>query len=456
MNYVSSWKIKEQLDVLITYTDYIKTLNLLKIRSNSEYEDYDDLERAVLQISKMHLNRLNITLDESICIEFWMKNKSDVHKYHLDRDEFEWKDNKKYIHPLVSCITYLNEHPHPTFISNISYDEYKYKDFDNQIGFSLIYPEKGKHIVFDGSKYHGVTRTISESNNTSRYILAINIWKSHKPTNIEYYVSNKKCNVSNQITDIIFEEDHNIYNIELSDKSKIKSTIWDELLYENNSTNLQELDEYKSISKNIVINFKKKEILKILEKKTNVKDDLDFIKNNGEFTINRFLQRIIIPKIYDKNICKWIISEGEQYAKNNGGWMTQRHQNYPTTDLPINKIPNIFSFILSSLPEIFIKINKMYGLINTKLNVLDMFLVKYNENLQNELELHKDGSILSFNISLSDSNDYEGGGTLFPDGIHYTLEQGDMLVHCGKVIHTGMKITKGNRYILVAFIDINI
>lgn len=456
MNSIKLWKVKDndQLDILIPYVDYCNKLQLLEIKSNTE--DYDDIENVVFQISKMHLNRLNVELDDSIYIEFWMKNQSDLHRYHLDCDERQREENKVYYHPLVSCVTYLNDHSDPTFISNIKYEEYKYKEFENQVGFSLIYPEKGKHIYFDGSKYHGVTNTNSKLNNEVRYILAINIWKSHKPTRIPYYISNKKTNIPNQLKDLIFDEDSSIYNIELNDKSKINPSIFDKLLYEKDSTNLQELDEYKNISKNIIINFKKKEILEILEKKTNVKVDLDFIKNNGELTVNRFLQRVVIPKIYSKDICKWIIDEGERYAKKNGGWTTHRHQNYPTTDLPVNIIPNIFSFIISSLPDILSKINKLYGLIDVKLNILDMFLVKYNENLQNELELHKDGSILSLNISLSDPSEYEGGGTLFPDGIHYVLEQGDMLVHCGRVKHTGMKITKGNRYILVAFIDITV
>lgn len=450
MNSISILKIKENLDNLIVYTNYLKTLMLLDIKSN--IEEYDELENAVFQISKMHLNRLNVMLDDSIYIEFWVKNYSDLHKYHLDCDENELHHNKRYYHPLVSCVTYLNDHPNPTFISNINYEEYKYKNFENQLGFSLIYPEKGKHIYFDGSKFHGVTETNSELNNELRYILAINIWKSHKPVNIEYYISNKKSIIYGENKELTFEVDHNIYNIELNDKSKINLTIFDKLLYEKNSEDLHEIDEYKSISKNIIINFKKTELFEILEKKTKIKTDLNFIRNGGEITLNRFLQRLVIPKIYSKDICKWIINEGEKYALNNGGWTNYRHKNYPTTDLPVNQIPSIFSFIISSIPDILNKIIKMYGLIDAKLNIKDMFLVKYNENLQNELELHTDGSDLSFNISLSELNDYDGGGTLFSDGIHYTLEQGDMLVHCGKVKHSGMKITRGNRYILVAFI----
>jgi len=449
MNSISIWKIKENLDNLISYTDYPYTM-LLDIKSNTE--EYDELENVVFQISKMHLNRLNIILDDSIYIEFWLKNQTILHRYHLDCDEYERCNNKTFVYPLVSCVTYLNDNPNPNFISNINYEEYKYKDFENQLGFSLIYPEKGKHIYFDGSKFHGVTATNTELNNEPRYLLGINIWKSHKPLNRTCYISNKKSIIYGENKELTFEVDHNIYNIDLNDKSKINLTIFNKLLYENNITDLQEIDKYKSISKNIIINFKKKELFEILQK-TNIKTDIDFIRNNEELTVNRFLQRVVIPKIYSKDICKWIINEGEKYALNNGGWTNYRHKNYQTTDLPINRIPNIQSFILSSFPDIVSKVIKMYGVIHARLDVSDMFLVKYNENLQNELEIHKDGCDLSLNVSLSEPNDYEGGGTLFTDGIRYILEQGDMLVHCGQVKHAGIKITKGNRYILVTFMN---
>jgi predicted 2-oxoglutarate/Fe(II)-dependent dioxygenase YbiX len=74
--------------------------------------------------------------------------------------------------------------------------------------------------------------------------------------------------------------------------------------------------------------------------------------------------------------------------------------------------------------------------------------------MQNELELHKDGSFLSVNILLSNPSDFEGGGTFFNDNTISSLEQGDVLVHSGNVMHSGVKIQKGTRYILVAFVSI--
>jgi hypothetical protein len=182
------------------------------------------------------------------------------------------------------------------------------------------------------------------------------------------------------------------------------------------------------------------------------------IKNNdiiNSAIYNRFIQRNIYSKMFSKNVCEWIIFESENYAKNNGGWTTRRHVKYPTTDLPVKNIQPIFNFVLLSYNEIFSKIKKSYSLSETiEFNISDFFIVKYNSEMQNELELHNDGSFLSINILLSNSSDFEGGGTFFNDNTVTNLEQGDVLVHSGQVKHSGVKITKGTRYILVAFVSL--
>lgn len=452
MNPIHIWNIPEQLDALLPFTEIKKDTKLLDLKKNRD--EYDILENAVLKIMEFHVKRLEMVIDDSIHVEFWLKNTSDIHNFHLDCDEYERKENKKYYHPLVSCITYLNDHTDPTFISNVSHEEYKYKDFDEQTGFSLIVPEKGKHICFDGSKYHGVTY-FDKNDCLPRYILAVNIWKTRKPTNMEYYVSNE----AGSNIDLTFTEEIDaLQNIELKNDSKINVSIFNDLLYDKNNYKLLEIKDWLDVSvyKNVSIHFKKKEMAVILDKKKNVQADLDFIKNDGKFTMNRFLQRCVFPKVYTPDICKWIVEEGEKHASKTGGWTTCRHKNYPTTDLPVKDIPTVYSFILSSLPSNLDKIMKMYGLEGSKINICDLFLVKYHENMQNELEVHKDGSVLSFGIVLSNPCDYEGGGTMFEDGIHYSLEQGDMLVHSGRVNHTGMKITRGTRYVLVAFLYVTL
>jgi hypothetical protein len=172
---------------------------------------------------------------------------------------------------------------------------------------------------------------------------------------------------------------------------------------------------------------------------------------------NRFLQRFCYNKIYTPDICNYIINECEKYATNNGGWTIKRHDNYPTTDLPVEKIPSIFGLVLETLNTVVKKVKKSFGLHDQMIiNVHDLFVVKYKDTEQNHLKMHQDGSFLSFNVLLSDTSDFEGGGTYFDDGLTSYLEQGDILIHSSRIKHAGLPITKGTRYLLVGFLNMNI
>jgi hypothetical protein len=190
----------------------------------------------------------------------------------------------------------------------------------------------------------------------------------------------------------------------------------------------------------------------------NILEDVEEMLNQKEtFKYNRFLQRFLYPKIYCSNVCSWIINECEKFAEKNGGWTTRRHKNYPTTDLPVESVKPIVGFIFESLKMITEKIKKSYGLEHDGILIdyRDLFIVKYKEDGQNFLELHKDGTFLSFNILLSNNIDFEGGGTYFDDGLIMKGEQGDLILHNSKMKHSGLPITKGTRYLLVGFAVVN-
>ena len=99
------------------------------------------------------------------------------------------------------------------------------------------------------------------------------------------------------------------------------------------------------------------------------------------------------------------------------------------------------------------------------------------EGGQAALELHRDGSLLSFNVLLSRPDAFAGGGTAFPHlavgegggggggrclephgsvadaaGVVH-LAQGDAVVHSGSVLHGGRRVTAGRRTLLVGFVD---
>ena len=190
----------------------------------------------------------------------------------------------------------------------------------------------------------------------------------------------------------------------------------------------------------------------------NIIDDInEIMREDNNIKYNRFLQRFHYEKVYTSDICRYIINESEKYAVANGGWTTKRHDNYPTTDLPVEKILSIFGLVLETLYTIVKKVKKSYGLQDDMvINIRDLFIVKYKDSEQNYLDMHHDGSFLSFNILLSNTYDFEGGGTYFDDGLTAHLEQGDILIHSGRIKHAGLPITKGTRYLLVGFLNLDL
>lgn len=156
------------------------------------------------------------------------------------------------------------------------------------------------------------------------------------------------------------------------------------------------------------------------------------------------------------SFCQWLINK----AEDNGEWTTKRHDNYPTTDIPVSsilplKIP-IYNFVTINILPL---IAEHYTLNIYFLNIVDLFIVKYDVNGQDHLEFHRDGSIISFNILLNE--EFTGGGTIIEhveeDGSLvkklYVSDKGDLFIHPGKLLHSGNKIKSGVRYILVGFID---
>jgi len=58
-------------------------------------------------------------------------------------------------------------------------------------------------------------------------------------------------------------------------------------------------------------------------------------------------------------------------------------------------------------------------------------------------------------VLLNDPSDFDGGGTYIEADDHtYLIGQGDCFVHSGKLRHGGQAVTRGERYVLVAFVDV--
>jgi len=431
---------------------------------------YTLIEKYVYDIAMFHFKRLNIDISDNHYIEFWCKDTicSNV-SLHVDCDEI-LKRNNIYKYPLLSCVTYLNDNIDcPTIITNVDLECHKYKEFDKQTEVLLSLPKRNKQITFNGKYFHGTAMLNENAKITERYIIVLNFWDI-KPKSVDNFIPNDNvdamftskdepiidiCDDDNSICSINVDNDvinYNFFNDILYNKPIHSCFRFNELI--NQYTDTQNKNTFKFILDNS-ISVKKHEV-RLKNKYGDIIDDINAIENKTiELKYNRFLQRFQYNKIYSPDMCNFIINECEKYAGKNGGWTTKRHIKYPTTDLPVDKIPSIFGLIIESMNTILNKIKISYGLHeDIVIDIKDLFVVKYSHDAQNQLEMHCDGSFLSFSILLNNATDFEGGGTYFDDGLSSHLEQGDILIHSSQIKHSGLPVILGTRYLLVGFINL--
>lgn len=152
--------------------------------------------------------------------------------------------------------------------------------------------------------------------------------------------------------------------------------------------------------------------------------------------------------------CDAAVREAEAHAAAQGGWLTDRHVAYPTTDIPLRKLPQLSavweSRVFPALSDAFrTSLSLPLGSIVTP---LDVFVVKYDYNGQRDLAVHRDNGLLTFSMLLNDPDEFEGGGTYFEAaGRVYRPTRGVGVLHSALVRHAGYPISRGTRYVLVGF-----
>jgi GR25 family glycosyltransferase involved in LPS biosynthesis len=166
--------------------------------------------------------------------------------------------------------------------------------------------------------------------------------------------------------------------------------------------------------------------------------------------VNRLMYAYSFNLLSNKE-CDFIINSAEKYE-----WTQKRHKYYPTIDQEVKNIKEI-KFLYNKIEKrLFPFIKQHYNFNEIKIN--DFFIVKYdltNEGMD-KLDIHRDTSLINFIVSLNNPNEYEGGGTYYPEfNKTITLKKGSLFLNTGKLKHGGKQITKGVRYILIGFIDIN-
>ena len=161
-----------------------------------------------------------------------------------------------------------------------------------------------------------------------------------------------------------------------------------------------------------------------------------------------------------------IIKMAEEHAEANGGWQTDRHHMYKTTDIDVRHAPHLLEFCNNKLESRIIPVlGSLFNIPLNELEIDDLFVVKYkcgdgeNSKSQTSLAPHRDDSVLSFVILLNHPNSFDGGGTEFvnfrPRLVAAPQQQGTMVSFCGQILHAGKQITRGERLILAGFVRVN-
>jgi len=242
MQSINTWKLENTLcdsnDKLIdkinsNIRNGIDSTFLLDLTKNK----YTFTEKYVYDIAMFHFARLNIHNIENHYVEFWLKPKANTNELHVDCDEC-LKIQGNYQYPILASVTYLNDfYNSPTILTNIDNDICNNKDFENQTEIILSLPKRNKHITFNGKFFHGTTDLSDIQENTSRYILAINLWDKKPLTN--NWHCNKLDVSSNLDMNTLFEKKHSIVSIQPDDNigyinvsnDIINYRLFDDILY---------------------------------------------------------------------------------------------------------------------------------------------------------------------------------------------------------------------------------
>ncbi|BDD07480.1 hypothetical protein [Aureibacter tunicatorum] len=176
------------------------------------------------------------------------------------------------------------------------------------------------------------------------------------------------------------------------------------------------------------------------------------ISQEYDLIIDEPIPGLFLFPFFNENFCKEIIQLAEELNQ----WEVDRHDNYPTTDILLEKLDlkHIYDETIQNFvtPMLVAK----YNLQGRSWYQMDHenFIIKYSDTAQKHLSLHHDNSALTINLCLN--NEFEGGGTYFPkfkkllrlDKIGYAM------VHPGNIthFHGARPIESGNRYIIVSFL----
>ena len=160
-----------------------------------------------------------------------------------------------------------------------------------------------------------------------------------------------------------------------------------------------------------------------------------------------------------------------------------RHASYPTCDFAVPECAALAAYLNDEIGldgRVLGHLTDLFGIAREDMSYLDFFCAHYQVSsddaddeadaavqTMDRLEAHRDGSLLSFTITLTSPGDFEGGGTFFdalrdakptdvlrPGGVVRPCRAGDGVFHSGKLLHGADVVRSGERTVLVGFVEV--
>lgn len=166
--------------------------------------------------------------------------------------------------------------------------------------------------------------------------------------------------------------------------------------------------------------------------------------------------RVRLPDYLIDGPLDTLVEASERYVSRlPNGWRTNLYT-LTKCDIPCEDIPGISTYVKQIVTFVSCTMKMLYGCQDITLDRNQPHILKYSaETGHTGVGLHSDLCDITANLSLSKSNTYLGGGT-YISAMHQNvrLEQGEILLHPGHLLHCGCPIVAGKRYLLVTFANI--
>jgi hypothetical protein len=220
------------------------------------------------------------------------------------------------------------------------------------------------------------------------------------------------------------------------------------------------------------------------------------VMKNNPFPTNQFIyERVGMPHLRVFRVklppslidtLDSIIDGAEQHAQSlRKGWKTELYS-LTKCDVACRDIPGIRKYVRPILDFTCHAIHALYGVPKLMVDKNQPHVLKYSAEMNHTggrqfmyyivsiwegmfdacpfsslqftlvslmlVELHHDRCDVTANLLLSSNHDFKGGGTMIPDAAQVVmLQKGEVLLHPGSLVHGGMDITEGTRFLLVTF-----